>query len=105
MHREHIDDLLTGQLLEEEVELTLSALCRLCDISAEQAQELVDYGVIEPLGPEPRQWRFSGIGLRRAHCALRLERDLGVNPAGAALVLDLLEELQDLRRQLARLGM
>jgi chaperone modulatory protein CbpM len=32
--------------------------------------------------------------------ALRLQRDLGVNPAGAALALELLDELESLRVQL-----
>jgi chaperone modulatory protein CbpM len=45
------------------------------------------------------EWRFSGAALRRARIALRLERDLGVNLPGVALALDLLEELQRLRRE------
>jgi chaperone modulatory protein CbpM len=35
---------------------------------------------------------------------LRLERDLGVNRAGAALALDLLDQLAALRARLARHG-
>jgi chaperone modulatory protein CbpM len=45
------------------------------------------------------EWRFSGAQLRRARIALRLERDLGVNAAGVALALELLEELEQLRRE------
>ena len=45
------------------------------------------------------QWRFSGAQLRRARIALRLERDLGLNAAGVALVLELLEELEQFRRE------
>ena len=47
----------------------------------------------------PTEWRFSGAQLRRARIALRLERDLGVNAAGVALALELLEELEQLRRE------
>jgi chaperone modulatory protein CbpM len=36
------------------------------------------------------------------HGALRLKRDLGVNIAGAALAIDLLEELEELRARLQR---
>lgn len=92
-----VTDLLSGEILEEEVELTLGELCRVCGVPAEQVLELVEQGVAEPLGREPRRWRFRGVAIRRVHCALRLERDLGVNPAGAALALDLLEELERLR--------
>lgn len=93
---------LTGDVLEEEVELTLSELCRACRMPAERVYELVEEGVVEPLGRDPARWRFGGISVHRVRCALRLERDLGVNVAGAALVLDLLEELEVMRSRLKR---
>ena len=96
-------NLLSGEVLEEDVELTLVELCRLCELSAEQLFELVDYGVVDPQGRHPSQWRFGGISLRRIRCARRLERDLGINVAGAALALDLLDELEQLRVRLRRL--
>lgn len=94
--------LLTGNILEEDTELTLAQLCRACRLPAEQVLVLVEEGIIEPQGREPAQWRFRGISVRRVHCALRLQRDLGVNAAGAALALDLLEELELLRARLRR---
>ena len=96
--------LLSGDVLEEEVEMTLAELCRICRVPAERIFELVEEGVVEPLGQNPAHWRFQWISVRRAHCALRLEQDLGVNIAGAALALDLLEELKTLRSRLSRLG-
>jgi len=95
--------LLSGEVLEEEVELTLAELCRICELPAEEVFNLVEEGVIEPRGDEPSHWRFRGVSVRRVRCARRLERDLGVNFAGAALVLDLLEELEVLRARLRRL--
>lgn len=97
-------DLLTGEVLEEEVELTLGELCHACRVPAERVFELVAEGVVEPLGRNPARWRFRGVSVRRARCVLRLERDLGVNLAGAALALDLLEELEAMRARLKRLG-
>jgi chaperone modulatory protein CbpM len=41
--------------------------------------------------------------VRRVEIALRLQRDLQVNLAGAALALDLLEETQRLRARLQSL--
>ena len=96
--------MLSGELLEEDVELTLAELCRACRIPADRVYELVDEGVAEPLGRDPSGWRFRGVSVRRVHCAVRLERDLGVNAAGAALALELLEELQALRARMQRLG-
>ncbi len=96
--------LLSGEVLEDEVELTLAELCRACRLRAEQLFELVDEGIIEPVGREPGRWRFGGTSLRRARVALTLQRDLGVNCAGAALALDLLEEMEALRARLRALG-
>jgi chaperone modulatory protein CbpM len=96
-------DALHGDLLDESVELTFAELCRACRIPAERMAELIDFGVAEPLGRDPGRWRFRAVTVRRVHCALRLQADLGVNPAGAALVLDLLDELDYLRRRVKRL--
>ena len=91
-----------GEVLEEEIELSLGDLCRACQLPAERVFELVEEGVIEPLGHDPGRWRFRGISVRRVRCAQRLEQDLGVNVAGAALALELLEELERLRTRLRR---
>lgn len=95
--------LLSGEVMEEEVELTLAELCQACRMPAEQVFDLVDEGVVEPVGRDPSSWRFRGISVRRVRCVQRLERDLGVNVAGAALALELLEELERLRNRLHRL--
>ena len=61
-------------------------------------------GVLEPDGERIEEWRFAGATLRRARVALRLARDLEINPPGVALVLDMLEEIESLRAQVARRG-
>ncbi len=95
--------LLSGDVLEEDVELTLAELCTICQLPAERVFELVDEGILEPLGRTPSGWRFTGISVRRVRCVLRLESDLGVNVAGAALAMDLLEEIEVMRERLRRL--
>jgi chaperone modulatory protein CbpM len=89
-------------LLDERVRFTLVELCDVCRISADYVLEVVDEGILEPEGSEPAQWRFCASDLRRLQTALRLQRDLRVNLAGAALALHLLEELEALRARLAR---
>lgn len=94
------EEILTGLLLDEESTLTLSELSRACTVHAEWIIELVDEGILEPAGGDVTHWRFSGSSLCRARTALHLQRDLGINLAGAALVLDLIEEVETLRSQL-----
>jgi chaperone modulatory protein CbpM len=91
---------LTGVILEEQVELTLAEVSRSCAVHAQYIIELVEEGVLAPIGREQRTWRFTGTQVRRASIALRLQRDLGVNLAGVALALDLLEELNGLRARI-----
>lgn len=92
--------LLSGCILEEEAELTLSELCRACNAHAELIIELVEEGVLEPSGSDPDTWVFKGGSLKITRVALRLQADLGVNLAGVALALQLLDELDSLRARL-----
>ena len=94
--------LLSGEVLEEDIELTLAELCQACHVTTDDIIELVEYGVVEPRGPEPARWRFRGVSVQRIRSARRLKRDLGVNAAGAALALDLLEEIERMRSRLYR---
>jgi chaperone modulatory protein CbpM len=87
-------------ILEEQIELTLEDLCRACAVHTDIIIELVDEGVLEAAGTSPREWRFDGRNIRRARVALRLQHDLGVNLAGAALALQLMEEIETLRSRL-----
>lgn len=103
MGRDDRRDLLTGEIIDDDMEFSLAELCRACRLPAERVIELVEHGIIEPVGPEPGLWRFQAISLRRVRSVQRLEQDLGVNIAGAALALDLLAELEVLRTRLARL--
>ena len=98
------EKVLTGILLDERTELTLGELCQACSRSSAWVIELVEEGVLEPLGQEQSQWRFPGTSLQRARTAMRLQQDLNVNLAGVALALDLMEEIDALRERLCRSG-
>lgn len=92
-----------AQVVEEDSELTLGELSRACGLTADRVLDLVEHGIIEPRGRELPEWRFECVALHRARSAVRLQRDLGVNLAGAALALELLDEIQRLRARLGRL--
>ena len=82
--------------------LTLQDLCRFCHADEAWVIELVEHGVLDPVGGTTGNWRFVGTSIVRAKKARRLNRDLGVNTAGVALVLDLLEERDAVLRRLAQ---
>lgn len=90
--------------IDAEAPLSLGQLCRVLDIHADYVIEMVEVGVVEPLaGRRPSEWRFPAHALWRLRRALRLRYDLAIDPAGAALALDLLEELQALRARVRAL--
>ena len=58
---------------------------------------MVEEGILEPRGARSTRWRFPRRAVRRARAAHRLQRELGLNLAGAAMALDLLDEFEELR--------
>lgn len=94
------EKILNGELLDEHIEVTLGELCFSCSQRTEWVVELVDEGILEPVGRKQEHWRFSARNLHRAQTAMRLQRDLGVNLAGVALALDLLREIERLQAKI-----
>jgi chaperone modulatory protein CbpM len=91
-------------VVDEETRLTLDELCRACGADTQSVVALVQEGVLEPAGRGIHDWTFSGPALKRTRTALRLLQDLDLSVSAAALVLDLLEEIESLRSRLRRAG-
>ncbi len=94
---------LAGVLLDESASLSLEDLSRACGVERMVLVEMVQEGLLEPLDMQLLPWRFPGEALSRARTALRLRRDLEVNFAGTAMILDLLDEIEQLETRLRRL--
>lgn len=94
---------LSGVLLDDTTVVTMTELCQSCAVTSETVAEMVEYGILEPTGEEGAGWSFRADSLRRVRTVVRLQRDLDINLAGAALALDLLEEVEALRRRLRAL--
>ena len=92
------DQALPGAIFEESALLTVNDLSRMCAVDERHIVEFVEEGVLSVVEINATEWHFTGAALRRARMALRLERDLELNLAGVALALELMEELEPLRR-------
>lgn len=91
------------ELLNEQLSYSLRELCELCNLHAEGIIEMVEFGIIEPIGDTPPQWQFPGTTVIRVKKALRLQSDLDINLSGIALSLDLLDEINQLRYEVQEL--
>lgn len=96
----HQGPVVIGHLVGEEVDWSLDEVCRLFSVERHWVVELIEHGVIETR-PAAGQ-RFGGAALRRVRIAARLRRDLGINAAGTALALELMERIEELERELSR---
>lgn len=92
-----------GELLDEAAHYSLRDICEACGVHAERLVEMVEAGIIEVHGERPAVWRFSSRAVFRSRKALRLQRDLDLNLPGLAVTLDLLDQLDALRRQVKEL--
>ncbi len=91
---------MTTTIIDETISFSLRQCCALCRVNAQTIHEMIDEGVISPIGDNPQNWCFGEIQIKRIQITLRLQQDLQVNLPGAALALDLLEELAELRSRI-----
>ena len=81
--------------------LTLEQLCAAAALDRDWLVRHVEEGLIPASGTLVAEWRFSTVHVTRARRMHEIERTYEAAPELAALVADLLEEMDELR---ARLG-
>ena len=99
----HDENILTGTVLDEAC-LTVEEIASVCSVSTEWVVRHVEEGVFSGLGGTAAEWRFSSRDLWRVRHIYTLERNFDAAPELAALVADLLEELDTLRTRMRRAG-
>ena len=98
------DDILIGSLMED-TWLTLEQVAAACPVEPAWLLRHLEEGLFPHAESVAGVWRFSGAALLRARRMRQLERDFEAVPELAALVADLLEEVDDLRGRLRRTGL
>lgn len=89
-------DVIVGIALEEAC-LTLDQLAIACAVEPGWVVARVTEGYFPAQGGGTTEWRFTSATLRRARRMRALERDFDAVPELAALVADMLDELDRLR--------
>ena len=98
-------DLLTGSVIGDEGVLSIEELARTCSAEAKWIIELVAVGVLGPQGTDISRWRFRAADLTCARRVARLQRDFEASLDAAAVMLDLLDQIERLRARLQRAGL
>ncbi len=98
-------DILTGSVIGDAGVLSIEELARACRAEEQWVIELVAVGVLEPQGTETSRWRFRAADLTCARRVARLQRDFEASLDAAAVMLDLLDQIERLRARLKRAGL
>lgn len=88
----------------DEAALTIDEVAIACSVTTQWVVRHVEEGSLDCAGVVPEQWRFSGRTLARARRIRAVERNFDAGPELAALVADMLDEIDLLRGRLRRAG-
>lgn len=100
----HDNDILVGSLMED-TWLTLEQVSAACTVEPEWLLRHLDEGLFPHAESVAGVWRFSAASLLRARRMRQLECDFDAVPELAALMADVLEEMDELRRLTRRAGL
>ena len=89
--------------LTEACEFALTELAEISGLTEGELREFVEYGAIAPLDPAAAQWSFTGHALVTVRAACRLRADFELEPHGVALMISLLERIQELQSEIESL--
>lgn len=92
-------DIVSGVLLDEAA-LSIEELAQACAVEPQWVIERVDSGLLGDGSVYVTSWRFTSVDLRRARRIRQLEREFDADtvPELVALCVDLLEEVERLKR-------
>jgi chaperone modulatory protein CbpM len=90
-------------IVGENWQLTLTEFHERYHVTEDVLRDMLEEGLFHPRKIDKETLYLDLKALQRIRTAWHLQRDLGVNLPGAALALDLLQELEELRQELASL--
>lgn len=95
-----MSDRLQVEIVDPEGIFTLEEVCERLPLDADFVISCVEYGIADAQGEStPESWCFSFTSVRRLQKARRLQRDLEMDFSGLSVVLELLEDMEQMRRQ------
>lgn len=93
-----------SELTEEFGCFDLKSFAEMCEQSPEWVLQLLEYDILTRRA-EHKIHQFSNEDLERARQAYRLQRDFNASFSAVAMMLDLIDEVQQLRKQVKQLDL
>lgn len=90
---------LHSELLDESHTLSAEELCERCRVEISWIKEMVAQGILNPI---EGSGQFTEVTVTTVRTARRLQIDFELSAAGVALAMDLLSEIDRLKRELRR---
>ena len=94
-----LEDIQQAEVVDEQQRYDLNSFAQVCGQSPEWILQLIEYDILSTSG-QPQQYRFSGTDVIRARRAYRLQRDFDASLSAVSVMLDLIDEVHQLRRQI-----
>ena len=89
--------------LDERGAVTLVELSQCSGLSEQELRDLVELGALEPVDPDAAEWSFTSRCISAARTASRLRSDFELESPALALVLSLIERVQELETAMQEL--
>lgn len=81
------------------VYFSMEQFCRTVPLPQEHLFEIIELGIIDPIGADSGEWQFNIDMVCAARRAFQLHQQLEVDWPGIALALQLLDQIDDLKNQ------
>ena len=98
MTKSNLPDAITAIVIEETNPLTFEELCHALQTENDFVIQLVEQNILTPHGTLQTEWGFDAYNFKRAKTAVSFYHDLDINFNGIALALDLLDEIERLKK-------
>jgi chaperone modulatory protein CbpM len=91
---------ITSVIIDDDNLLTLADLAHSCNVSPEWVVTRMEAGLLSLQFSHTQPARYSSTALTRVRRLRNIERDFDANPELAALVVDMIEEIERLKRKI-----
>ena len=91
---------LSGTIINQDTTLTFEEICSAIHAEDQVIIQFIEYHIIQPKGVSRENWQFDDTALKRARLARNFYYDFEVNFEGIALLVDMVERINTLEKEL-----